>query len=98
VKTPRAQVYRAIDSERYYQDALYGATLSSERPGNGDRSVDEYALYIVGYAHELMKQAAKYSNPDEKLHAVRKVAGLCVACMEQHGAPLRDMPVGHPRS
>ncbi len=89
MSTPRQEVYRAIDSERAYQDSKWGQSLSSDRPGNGERTIDEFALYIVGYAHKLLDNAATFANPEEKLSAVRKVAGLCVACMEQHGAPHR---------
>lgn len=85
----RNKVYAAIDSERDYQDSKWGDTLSSGRPGNGERSIDEFATYIVGYAHKLLDQAATFGDAEAKLNAVRKVAGLCVACMEQHGAPHR---------
>lgn len=89
MNTPRTEVYSAIDTERDYQDAKWGHSLSSDRPGNGERSIDEFATYIVGYAHKLLDQAATFADPKSKLDAVRKVAGLCVACMEQHGAPPR---------
>jgi hypothetical protein len=85
----RKEVYSAIDTERAYQDSKWGNTLSGNRPGNGERSVDEFALYIYGYANKLMQNASEFANTEEKLHIIRKVAGLCVACMEQHGAPKR---------
>jgi hypothetical protein len=85
----RQQVYEALDSERTYQDAKWGDTRSSNEPGNGERTLDEFALYIVGYAHKLLDIASTFGEPEQKLEFVRKVGGLCVACMEQHGAPKR---------
>lgn len=85
----RNDVYKAIDSERDYQQSKWGNTLSGGRPGNGDRSVDEFILYISGYSNDLVNLGSHFADTNEKLEFVRKVAGLCVACMEQHGAPHR---------
>lgn len=90
----REAVYQAIDSERAYQDARWGDGLSGNRPATkeqapGSRTLDEYILYIYGYATTLMQIGATEVNQQKKLDFVRKVAGLCVACMEQHGAPHR---------
>ena len=90
MKVTRQAVYEAIDTERMYQDTKWGHTLSGGRPGKGERSADEFILYIVGYADKLKAYASEFANTETKLHFVRKVAGLCVACMEQHGAPKRD--------
>jgi hypothetical protein len=87
--TNRQEVYKAIDSERDYQDSKWGNSLSGGRPGNGERTVDEFITYIVGYSHDLLDNASHFANTEDKLKIVRKVAGLCVACMEQHGAPPR---------
>lgn len=89
-KFRRDVVYKAIDGERDYQDKKWGNTLSGGRPGNGERTVDEFVTYIVGYANDLLVNASHFAKTEDKLHIVRKVAGLCVACMEQHGAPERD--------
>ncbi len=85
----REQVYKAIDSERDYQDSKWGSTLSGGRPGNGFRTTDEYVAYIVGYTNELVQVASHFGDETAKLNVVRKVAGLAVACMEQNGAPQR---------
>jgi len=96
-KVSRPEVYEAIDSERDYQNK-WATTLSGNRPAHpgvpgmepGDRTVDEYALYIVGYADDLLHEGAHFSVTEKKLEIMRKIAGLCVACMEQHGAPKRS--------
>lgn len=92
MKVTRKEVYNAIDTERTYQDAKWGHTLSGNRSGNGDRSVDEFALYIEGYARDLANFCSHFANDNQKLEVVRKIAGLGVACMEQHGAPVRQNP------
>lgn len=92
----RTQVYKLIDGERDYQDSRWGATLSSDRvpvpqqSNGGDRSIDEFILYIKGYADDAVQVAAHFGDPNAKLDPVRKIAALCVACMEQHGAPERE--------
>lgn len=88
--TTRQEVYKAIDSEMNYQQAKWGSSASSGNPGNGNRTIDEFVLYIRGYAEDLAKIASHELDPTKKLDFVRKVAGLCVATMEQHGAPTRE--------
>lgn len=87
----RDEVYQAINTERSYQDSRWGDTLSGGRPGKGERSVDEFALYIIGYANDLLVNASHFGDQKDKLDIIRKIAGLGVACMEQHGAPKREI-------
>jgi hypothetical protein len=82
----RQDVYAVIDGERAYQDSRWGGSASNGRPGAGERTLDEYCLYIVGYADDLKHIASHEPDPIKKLEFVRKVAALCVACMEEHGA------------
>lgn len=91
MRMPRADVYWALDTERDYQDEKWAGSASSEQPGTGslDRSIDEFALYIVEYAAQLRHLAGTTAASGPKLDAVRKVGALAVACMEAHGAPLR---------
>lgn len=92
--TERSEVYEAIDSERDYQEKVWGEVLSSaETPDEtrppGYRTLDEWALYIIGYADDLLKIAAHDDDPKVKLDCIRKIATLGVVAMEQHGAPKR---------
>lgn len=84
--TDRKEIYSVIDGERDYQDKKWGSTFSSNEPGDGSRTLDEFALYISGYSDKLKSYCAEFGDKEEKLNIVRKVAALCVACMEQHGA------------
>ena len=92
--TTRQEVYAAIDSEREYQDKLWGHSLSGNRPSTelqpgGTRTVDEFSLYIIGYANDLLIKGSHFADDKEKLDIIRKIAGLGVACMEQHGVQHR---------
>jgi hypothetical protein len=86
----RQEVYAALESEADYQKAKWGHTASSNRPGNGERTIDEFILYISGYAHDAHQLASHTGGPEAKLDMVRKIGELCVACMVQHGAPKRS--------
>ena len=97
----RARAFNAINTERVYQDRQFGDSLSSGRePGEGDvpgqRSIDEWALYIAGYTTDLVSTASHSTNPHAKLEMVRKIGAMAVACMEQHGAPERMLPNAEP--
>ena len=81
----RKEVYGIIDTERDYQNAKFGKTLSSDRPGNGERTLDEFILYISVCSDKLAESCIFPSSTETKLASIRKVAALCVQCMEQHG-------------
>ena len=82
--TPRDEVYRALDSERAYQDDKFGDGRDAT-----DRSLDEFILYIKQYADEA-GALTTHENEEEALNFVRKVGALCVGCMERCGAPQRE--------
>lgn len=90
MKASRAEVYRAIDTERDFQHNLWGRSASSGGAGAGERTIDEFILYIHGYAQDLARIGSHEINRTNKLDFVRKVGALCIACMEQHGAPQRE--------
>jgi hypothetical protein len=85
--TARSEVYKAIDTERDYQDAKWGPTESA-----GLHSITEFLVFIRDYTEEALhiesRESMRTADP-KALEIMRKVAGLAVACMEQHGAPER---------
>jgi len=89
----RVEVYASLDSEREYQEQC--AVRAGTVPGTvRPHSVEEFALYMEDYLHELRHQLSRNWTPDRKpttqmLDTLRKVTALGVACMEQHGAPHR---------
>ncbi len=87
--TTRREVYRALDSERDYQDDKFEGSRSAI-----DRTLDEFILYICQYADEAA-ELTTHGNEAEALHFVRKVGALCVGCMERHGAPRRAWAQEH---
>lgn len=84
MKTTRDFVYRAIDSERGYQDEL-----PSSRTDGHPLTVGDYITMMQHYQTELVTAWTKNSGDRQALHVMRKLAGIAVHCMEDHGAPFR---------
>lgn len=83
MKVSRFDAYRAIDSERSYQEQRFG-------PGR-DLTIGEFILLAEEYICLAASLWVRETKPETgALHIMRKVAGIAVACMEQHGAPLRN--------
>lgn len=88
--TTRAEAYKALDSERDYQDDKFVEADGGGRVRSAiDHSLDEFILYIQQYAVEA-GALTTHGNEPEALNFVRKVGALCVGCMEKHGAPQRE--------
>ena len=93
-RTTRPEVYKAIDSERQYQDSF----VLPEREYYITHTLGEFVLMINQYAAQAQASWTHHKDgdsPDEfapSLHEVRKIAALAVRCMEQHGAPMRVLP------
>jgi len=87
--TRREEVYQAIDSERAYQDTRwYKDTTAS----GGTHTVTEWLVFVQDYLTEAVHQSSRQPEPkasEDVLHTLRKIAAMCVACMEQNGAPPR---------
>lgn len=77
--TPRNLAYRAIDSEREYQ----------KKWGEKPHEVSSFILYMEHHLALARAIASSTSPESAALDEIRKVTALGVACMEQHGAPLR---------
>lgn len=73
----RVEVYKLIDGERDYQDKKWGNLDTIN-------SVGDFLNYM---RNELNYAGAGYhgaDHPEEALRHIRKLAGVCVACMEHH--------------
>ncbi len=79
----RNLVYGSIDSELTYQWVRFGPN---------PHEIDAFATYIRRYVAILDKVATEPNTENAKLNVIRKIAALCVRCMEQHGAPRRKLP------
>ena len=85
----REEVYEAIDSERAYQ----GKWDSCESGGLHETAafilfMEEY-LAAARRLESTLEDGGNLTRGEGSLDFVRKVTALGVACMEQHGAPLR---------
>ena len=89
MKTRQSDVYAAIESERAYQDSLW------KDPENRDSfnplTVGEFLLLIGEYLDRARHDWSGEEKPEiQALSGIRKIAGIAVNCMEQHGAPQRE--------
>lgn len=88
----RQSIYAEIDRERDYQDMCAKACEWSPQTAEG-KPVECTLVYIEGYLEQAKKAilpANRIGKP-QALHALRKIAALCVKCFELHGVPMRDM-------
>ena len=87
--TNREAVYKAIDSERDFQDNF----VLPERRYYQTHTLGEFILMINQYAAQAQQFWTNHADDEvpRSLHEVRKIAALAVRCMEQHGAPHREV-------
>jgi hypothetical protein len=81
--TSRREVYKAIDTERDYQEVRWDGHT---------HTVTEWMVYMRDYIEEGLHHVSRSANELQALEEVRKVTALGVACMEQLGAPKRKAP------
>lgn len=89
MSSSRNAVYAAINGERDYQDSKWNENTTTTK---GIHSVSEWILYMESYLEEARTQVSRNPDPEASelaLNTIRKIAGMAVCCMEQHGAPLR---------
>lgn len=89
MKRDRKIVFSAIDSERDYQDSLWP---EKHDPSVANQmSIGDFILLIEEYASRARKDwTEEYAPEMDALNGIRKIAGIAVNCMEQHGAPQRE--------
>ena len=81
-KPPRADVYAAIDGERDYQDKQW-------KGPDHQHEVGAYITMLTYYVQKAQEAWTVKSGDYDALHVIRKIAGIAVHCMEEHGAPKR---------
>lgn len=85
--TPREQAYKALDSERDYQDAQRGNAKRHE--GMPQMTPGEFLLCMEKCLADARAAWYAPNGGVACLDHVRKVSALGVNCMENHGAPER---------
>ena len=83
----RQECYKAIDSERAYQNDLWGDGYDLEH-----RRPEEWLVYIDVYLNKAKVAITSIKDNTaipETIHIIRKITALGIAAMEQLGAPRR---------
>ncbi len=85
--TTREEVYKAIDGERDYQDSLWSTDEGFANP----LVIGEFLILLDVYLRKAQEEWTVEPKPEvNSINTVRKIAGIAVHCMEQHGAPPRE--------
>jgi hypothetical protein len=89
----REDVFKAIDSERDYQQRRWGVRQENGTFKEIPRSVEQFILYMEDYLlqakHQITREAGEFTSKE----TIRKVVTLGVACLEQHGVVPRNKHV-----
>jgi hypothetical protein len=80
----RKTVYAIIDTERSYQDVL-----GPDRTVGDQKKVGEYLTMLRSYAARADDEWTFNAGDKKALEQIRKIAAICVKCMEEHGAEPR---------
>jgi hypothetical protein len=84
----RTDVYHLIDGERDYQDSKdLGPT---GRNDGRQKSVGDYLTVIREYVSRADTAYTVNEGDGPALEVVRKIAAVCVQCMEVHGCKPRE--------
>lgn len=84
-KLTRNEVYKAIDSERDYQDKKGKDLGWGHGQGAQNHSVGDYITMLQAYTNKLHETYVSSVGDEQSLECIRKIAGIAVSCMEKHG-------------
>jgi hypothetical protein len=91
MKLTREEVYKLIDTEREYQGLRWNQNTTIT---GGNHTPTEWLVFIQDYLTEAMhvstRQPAQECDPIIMAN-LRKIAGMCVAAMEELGCAPRDI-------
>ena len=87
----RADVYAAIDTERNYQEQKGKELGWGAGQGASNHSIGDFLTLLRVYVGRADDAYANTVGDAEVLNVIRKIAGICVAGMERHGAPPRKV-------
>ncbi len=80
----RNDVYKLIDGERDYQE-----TVVKDKGLIHDKTVGEFLTLIRTYSTRADDLWTGLPGDITALDQIRKIAAICVSCMEQHDTPAR---------
>lgn len=81
----KSEIWFTINTERTYQNQKWQHDEPNARP----IGVAGYVLTFKHYLDEAERGWVKSTGDEEALNSIRKLAAICVACLEHNGAPLR---------
>lgn len=84
MKMTRKDVYKLVDGERAYQDKLPAIRTDGKK-----RSVGDYVTMLQHYQNKMVEAWTLNAGDEQALDVMRKIAGIAVHAMEDHGAPPR---------
>jgi ribonucleotide reductase beta subunit family protein with ferritin-like domain len=83
MKIEREIVYKAINQEREYQETRW------PRPQHNHTNT-EYLVYIQYYVNQALTAVSCEDGDGATFPALRKIAALAVAAMEENGVVFRE--------
>lgn len=87
----REDVYKLIDGERDYQDTQWPEQAAEDSDARA-LSIGEDILLMEEYIANARTSWSVERRPETgALDIIRKIAGIVVRCMENHGAPARKL-------
>lgn len=89
----RQEVYQLIDGERTYQKSVEAdPTRCGQTIHETPHATGEYLVMLKIYLDRAFAAWVNTPNPsNEVLANILKIAGIAVHCMEDHGAPAREL-------
>lgn len=87
----REEVYQRLDDERTYQEQRWGVRNAGGQYVEAEHSVGDFLVFVDKYVADAKRALTTQASDRGALEELRKVAGLCVACFEQHGVPRRAL-------
>jgi len=87
----RSVVYKAIDSERDYQDSFIEKDPTRHDASLPDHSVGDYIVMLTTYVREAQENWTRNGGVEKAQDSIRKIAGIAVHCMEDHGVQPRSL-------
>lgn len=85
----RPEIFELINGERDYQDKLALARDWTEEERKPAQSVGDFLTLLDVYVQRAQVAYADKAGDIPALDVIRKIAGIAVYCMEEHGAPPR---------
>ncbi len=82
----RSDVYRLIDGEREYQEDLEG---DGSRHDGHQHTVGDYLVMLNSYIQKANSAWTDNGTDVPALEVIRKIAGICVHCMEDYNTNAR---------